>query len=141
VFSIILFTVLSNPSASAAGCEDRQLIADKLKEIAVKVGSLSVDQLNIAHKQTDIAKLMAAAQIESKSALMDQLDKNAADGAKNAAQVCHLMKEQDSDLRSLIDLIDSDPDHCGVADSKRDQLFASLKNNVKVKVSCGNNWQ
>jgi hypothetical protein len=139
--SITFSTVVSISSASASGCDDRRSIADNIKAAAVKIGSLSVDQLNIAHKQTDIEKRIVAAPAESKSAMMDESNTNTAESNRNAAEICHLMKEQDSELRAMIDIIDSDSGHCGVTDSNRDKLFASLKNNVNVRVSCGNNWQ
>src|SRR5271155_5716295 len=93
--SIMLSAVVSNSSAFAAGCQDRKTIADKVKATAVKIGSLVVDQLNIAHKQTDIAKQMAAVPAESNAALVDESNGNAAESVKNAAEICHLMKEQD----------------------------------------------
>lgn len=140
-FAIIFLSFVSFSSASASSCDDRKALADRMKETATKIGALSVDQLNLAHKQSDLQKIKTETATDKNSAVTDELNKNSAEISDIMTSICHLVKGQDDDLRAFIDIVDSDPGHCGLSDSKRDQLFTSLKSGVTVRVSCGDKWR
>lgn len=99
-FAIIFLSFVSFSSASASSCDDRKALADRMKETATKIGALSVDQLNLAHKQSDLQKIKTETATDKNSAVTDELNKNSAEISDIMTSICHLVKGQDDDLRA-----------------------------------------